>query len=287
MISFATKALDVEKSVSEVLGAVISFEIYDILVLEFEVLRPSNIVGESQFKAKIRVNVSEKENIDKFFQDFGSKSGTSYNKFKGDVLGKGKQVIIGGSRKCEHNVRRQKLKDGLPHSGPGRQPGAELQPGKNTICPANLTFSLSAAKQNAPKNRSLQRRNEHERRTKYPLELTLDFTHNHSINSANALRFRPVSEETKKRFIELFEEEHSPSSAFAQYKKNVLHGKNSLEIITLMTDRSIVPDYFWVFHCHKKYMNETRGPQYGPEAYKIAEERITRTIRSTDLSLLR
>ena len=99
MISFATKALDVDKNVSEVLGAVIPFEIYDILVLEFEVLRPSNIVGESQFKAKIRVNVSEKENIDKFFQDFGSKSGTSYNKFKGDVLGKGKQV-----HKHEHEV---------------------------------------------------------------------------------------------------------------------------------------------------------------------------------------
>ena len=137
-----------------------------------------------------------------------------------------------------------------------------------------MTFSLSAAKENPPKNRSLQRKATYELKTKYPLELTIAFTHNHSINSANALRYRPVSLDTKKRFIELFNEQHSPSSAFARYKKDVLEGKNSLEAITIMADRSIVPDYFWVFYFHQKYMDEHHGPQTGPKAYEIAQERV-------------
>ena len=40
------------------------------------------------------------------------------------------------------------------------------------------------------------------------------YDHNHAIAAADALRYRPVSEVTKKLFIDLFDEDVSPSSAY-------------------------------------------------------------------------
>ena len=164
MITFAKNLIDQEESISQVLGAIFPYEIYEIFVLEYELVKLSNVIGESQFEAKLRINVTEEEKIAQFFEDFGGKSGTSYNITTGDR--KASSVIVSGSRKCEHNVRRHHLKNGSEHSGPGRQPGAERQPGKNTVCPASLTFSLSATKENPPKNRSLQRKATYELKTK-------------------------------------------------------------------------------------------------------------------------
>ena len=46
-------------------------------------------------------------------------------------------------------------------------------------------------------------------RDKFPLKIKLY----HSIHSADALRFKPVSDETKKLFTDLFDEDVSPNSA--------------------------------------------------------------------------
>ena len=67
-------------------------------------MKPFNIIGESKFNAKIRVNVREEEGLVKFLEDFGGKSGTSYNILYGDR--KSTSGIVSGFRKCEHNVRR-------------------------------------------------------------------------------------------------------------------------------------------------------------------------------------
>ena len=39
------------------------------------------------------------------------------------------------------------------------------------------------------------------------------FNHNHPLNSAHALSFRPISQETKELFIELFRKGHTAASA--------------------------------------------------------------------------
>ena len=138
MISFANKDIDHEH-ILKVLDPILPDE-YNILVLDFELIKASKIIGESQFYSKFRLNIDNKENIDEFITKLGDKSGTSYNTYKGDKLGKGAKVIVSGRRKCQHSVRRHHLKDAPSHSGPGRQAGNERQPGKNTSCLAMLTF---------------------------------------------------------------------------------------------------------------------------------------------------
>ena len=97
--------------------------------------------------------------------------------------------MLSGVRKCQHNVMRHGLKDGAgaPHSGSGRQPGKQEIPGKNTGCPAKIKFSLSVGvgerSHTSSKHKLLLKK---QLIMTYPLEVSVDFTHNHSINSADA-----------------------------------------------------------------------------------------------------
>ena len=108
---------------------------------------------------------------------------------------------------------------------------------------------------------------------KYPLEIKIDFIHNHSINAADARRYRHVSEECKKKFIELFQQDHSSSSALNEYKKN-LKDEHQGDTMALMADRSVMLDYMWVFHYHRQYIESTFGSLNGTDAFEKAEERV-------------
>lgn len=61
--------------------------------------------------------------------------------------------------------------------------------------------------------------------TNYPLEINIKFIHNHVINSAKALSFRHVKNEVRDKYIELFENGHSPASALYTYE-------NSLQLLS-------------------------------------------------------
>ena len=173
----------------------------------------NNLVGETQFTLECRVNSEAKDDIDKLLLDIGRKSGTTYNKLRGDRQGKGTKVIVSGIRKYHHGVTRHSLKDTQPHSGAGRQPGCEKIPGKDTCCPAKLQFSLpgEGLYTSDQYRLSITKQN----KTNYPLELKLDYLQNHCINSADAMRYRPVSKECQDAFAALLKEDHTPS-AFQQ-----------------------------------------------------------------------
>ena len=62
----------------------------------------------------------------------------------------------------------------------------------------------------------------------FQLEVSLLHQHNHAIRAAEAGRYHDVSADTKRQFTELFDEDSS--------------------------DRSILPDYTWVFNFGKIYL---------------------------------
>ena len=83
----------------------------------------------------------------------------------------------------------------------------------------------------------------------------IKYEHNHSINSADALGYRPVGDEVKRELTVLFAEGHSPSSAYQTYKNQIVeqYGDNYLAV---SADRSDMPDYFFVFHFHANYIRQ-------------------------------
>ena len=272
MITFAEKfSGDFKTEALSILDAVLPDK-YSFYINEFTIIKKSDIVGETLFDLNCRVNVESKDKIKELLGEFSIKSGTTYNQVRGDELGEGIKMIMRGDRKCHHHVRRHNLKKDAPHrSGSGRQPGAECQPGKNTDCLATINFILAGDRLYNSKRYKLS--NAKQLRIKFPLEFKVKYIHNHSINSAIALGYRNVSKECEETFTCLFAEGHSPSSAFAQYKKDFLL-KNEKSYLTLCADRNVMPDYMWAFHFHDKYMQETYGSVNGPDAYKLAEERV-------------
>ena len=162
MINFVPKyGTDEKAAILEVLEP----EENNILLVEFE---------------KCRVNIESKEQIDAFICQLGNKYQVQLITSLKATDQEKEKVVLSGSRKCQHAVRRHSLKNAPTHSGPERQPGSEREPGKNTCCSANNSFSLSGEKLHSSKHQKMSLRNQHT--DKYPLEFKLSYIHNHSIN---------------------------------------------------------------------------------------------------------
>ena len=89
----------------------------------------------------------------------------------------------------------------------------------------------------------------------------------------SALRFHNVSEETKKKFIELFKNDHSAASAYQDYKNHLIreHGNHFVKISAYS---AIMPDYKWVFSFHSIFIKEQFGKINSPEAYEEAVAKV-------------
>ena len=110
----------------------------------------------------------------------------------------------------------------------------------------------------------------HNIKKEYPLEIKLYYNHNHAIHAADALRFRPVSDETKELFKELFDEDVSPSCA---YRRVLDHFAAEDDI---SADRFYVPDYKWVYNFHARYIKTRFGSSDGVDIFNKLRENVVK-----------
>ena len=191
---------------------------------------------------------------------FQESSSTSYNIGRGDNKNR-KNIILSGSRKCHHNVRKR-TKSG--NSADDDTIAPTRSDGKHTNCPARINFKLKSTEEHVhDENCSL-----------FPLELSISFLHNHSIESANAVKYHDVSDETKNKFIELFEAAHSASSAYQEYKNDLMK-KHGEQYVTVSANRAIMPDYKWVFDMLTRRVHKLL-PQAGDIVYVYASSNLDR-----------
>ena len=81
----------------------------------------------------------------------------------------------------------------------------------------------------------------------YLFKVTLKQEHNHNLDCAEALMYRPVSDETINKLTSMFQDGQSPSAALTNIKYDLQeeHGENYFYIAA---DRSVIPD---IDFCHK------------------------------------
>ncbi|GES83311.1 hypothetical protein GLOIN_2v1883854 [Rhizophagus clarus] len=102
----------------------------------------------------------------------------------------------------------------------------------------------------------------------HPLEINIKFTHNHVINSAESLSFRRIKDEVKEKFIELFKDGHSPSSALIAHEDELhINATNDQELLEILSDRANNPDYNSVFHLFQKYRDTVLGSRNGSQMF--------------------
>lgn len=96
---------------------------------------------------------------------------------------------------------------------------------KNTNCPSSLTVTLQAINKKFrgdPKNAPDPEK---------PCIIRFVSTHNHSIVSADALRFRHVSEDTKMKLINLYNSGHTPATALESLKIELQLSNDNFELL--------------------------------------------------------
>ncbi|KAJ8972951.1 hypothetical protein NQ317_000785 [Molorchus minor] len=119
-------------------------------------------------------------------------------------------------------------------------------------CPSTLNITLKAI------NKKFRGKPENAGDPEMPCIIVYIATHNHNIFSADAYRFRRVSEKTREKLIDLFKLGHSPGTALETLKIELQLSTNSYE--KLLADRSICPDYNYCYHI---FMQEFKA-RYGP-----------------------
>lgn len=87
---------------------------------------------------------------------------------------------------------------------------------------------------------------------------------------ADALRFRPISEETKSKYYDLFKQGHSPSSAHLEHETNLMYSDNP----QLLADRNVNPKLSDVYNLFNKWRKENLGVRTGKELFAELEKRI-------------
>ena len=91
---------------------------------------------------------------------------------------------------------------------------------KHTDCPAQMVVKLLTPKKH----------------DEFCVDVILKHTHNHLVDVADALRFRPVSKSTKEN---LFRQGHSPSSAHLEYETHLTYMDGYMD--KLLADRKVNP----------------------------------------------
>ena len=80
----------------------------------------------------------------------------------------------------------------------------------------------------------------------YPMKILFVNEHNHYLHCANNVRHKDVSEETRKKILDLFESGHSPYSALDVYKMDLKNAYRE-DYYKVAADRSLCPDLQWCY----------------------------------------
>ncbi|GES80853.1 hypothetical protein GLOIN_2v1883854 [Rhizophagus clarus] len=147
---------------------------------------------------------------------------------------KGKKVIFKEERHCIHSAT-VKVKQG---SRVSKQENSNHS--HNINCQAKMLMRIE--------------------KRKLLLYVNLENTHNHIPYSAESLSFRPVCKIIRDKYIKLFKNGHSPTTAIYTYEDNLhLAAADEKELISLLADRAINPDYNFVYNLFKKYREINLG----------------------------
>ena len=106
-----------------------------------------------------------------------------------------------------------------------------------------------------------------------PLWLKINFDHNHSLTRADFLKYRSVSDATKREYTKLFESGVSPSGAHLEVKKR-LKAEYVDDWPVMFSDRSVLPSVFWVYYWHRRWMDNKMGSRDGIDTFVKARELI-------------
>ncbi|RIB19380.1 hypothetical protein C2G38_2182064 [Gigaspora rosea] len=94
----------------------------------------------------------------------------------------------------------------------------------------------------------------------HPVEINIEFMHNHVINSASSLSFRHVNNKVCEKFINLFRDGHSLASALHVFEDELcLNITNEQELLEILANQAYNPGYDYVAKLFQQYRDNVLG----------------------------
>jgi len=81
----------------------------------------------------------------------------------------------------------------------------------------------------------------------YPLVLTMEFNHNHPLDTVSVLRHRDVASYVSSKFADLLTAGHSPLAALAIHKYDLYLEHGAQQYLQFINDRHHFPDVGWCY----------------------------------------
>ena len=155
------------------------------------------------YHCSFRLKLQSEKDARKWVADYNQKSKETmvYNRSKTQ---NGKRVVKKLYLRYQHNQRQTGKHT---KSANTLKTTHKQHNNKHTNCPAHMTITVLAS------NR---------KHNGYLVEVDIKHAHNHLVNVADALRFRPIAKDTKAKYYDLFKQGHSPSSAHLEYETNLM-----------------------------------------------------------------
>lgn len=134
---------------------------------------------------------------------------------------------------------------------------------RSTRCPAKLDIKIKKVNRDTKKNDAFLCR-------EVPLQAVIKFVseHNHSTESADALRMLRPSCETKAAFVQYFEEGRGPAEALRLHERNLAAMDRGVQ---LRANGMLNPAYRVVCHWHEHWVQAKYGVLSNPVA-KLQEK---------------
>ncbi|KAK3915750.1 Protein melted [Frankliniella fusca] len=129
---------------------------------------------------------------------------------------------------------------------------------KHTECDASLTITVKKFAMKRSTDKLLK---------SHPCEVTLHHCHNHPIRSCDSLRFRKPTTKVEKLFLDMYKNNHSPSSALALHKYDI-QVNNPENWFEILADGAACPNLQWCFHLYRTTYKKVYGEPSGKEMVK-------------------
>ena len=241
---------------------------YSYIIEEFTESEPLN--DTPNFEATVRINISDKQQADKWLQDFMTRSKCTYRVTKSTNPAM-KRVLAKYVMHCQHFRKaltpKQVQAKFRAATNRKKNPLVSGIRNKKTNCPSRLTLTINVP----PKAKTNPYLSSHMMGL-----LKLDFCHNHSVHSAHTLSFQPISEATKEQIFNLFSKGHSAASARTALETELVLKctEQGTEVQRVLADRSLNPTVQDYSRLYSKWRDSEMGQENGPSMFAQLEKEI-------------
>ena len=237
---------------------------YTYIVESFNKLPVHTFCGAPtvNFDAYIRVNLNDDREVSRWIEAFSEKSKCTYRTTR-TYKPLMKKVSFKVDMHCQHFKKKLSAKQVLIKKRVKTRTMLSGVKCKKTQCPSSLKVTIQI-----PRKQKVRKYRKYCGTHKAHIQLS--FHHNHPIESAHVLGYRPVAESTKDTYTELFSCGHSASSAHHQYEEKVLKesGQSS------MADSAINPGIHWVHRFYREWRSQTFGAENGKDLFQQLEQEV-------------